>query len=628
MTRFFLTFLIIFFSCAVNAGSNSWSESDEFRESVRRFITHMETLSQQAQKKQQEKTPLTEGDNNVLTPLYLMQTDASPLSGTRGYSPWQETPFGQIRLVSCYSGISPNDPTIFTAVQLVTKDGWHIKKPTIILTTPDMVNTFIGIPLIYPLTNGLTKTNYYVGDYFFPIITSTKSFQKEVHLAVDFAYTACYLGTCQNGVIPLTLLLTDKDHFPTGICPYMTRALNQIPVNPKEKAHVKAIQNDSGDIQFIFDFDQKIKVLSIQIDNDWTFNETSKTIKGKQATLTIHPTTLVPSDELIQLKVISSAGYYDMPVQLTRGHFVQMDVHFPWGDALWGGLYLLLGTPFFAYYLLFKPRSKQALSEAVKQTILVNLIIGFIFGLLWFAGIIHPMDLLQQIPALGFLIFPVLLYLLWKPSHGLLATWLIFWVIPKPYLFSVFESAEPGTFTVLFLGVFWGWFISIPAIIMYRGIDGAYSLYKVFNSASKPLTNMARLPLFVLMGWLLIGGLGNYYVNRSIPIYDAAHVTQNLLHGKTVFVSIENQICFSCAWNKAISLRTGFARRPYQNKNLLIYRLPFDSAAGKNIQLRYGKKYAPINVLYGPGNLNGLILPDYVPYTDLQHFLQAVLAVD
>lgn len=172
------------------------------------FLKKIPTLYLQAQME-------TTDSNKIYNPFYLMSLDTreeSLFSGKKGYGPWIETPFGNMRLISCTSG-TKNLQQLFTAVQIRIKPNWYILRPEM---TPQTF-PFTPYKLLFPFTPSYKYTN----SVYFPIIFYDLPKVSPLNILVISKITACFNEFCSSFSIPVTLELLHQENYPTPICSNM-----------------------------------------------------------------------------------------------------------------------------------------------------------------------------------------------------------------------------------------------------------------------------------------------------------------------------------------------------------------------------------------------------------------------
>lgn len=626
MKTFFMRFLGILclfaLSLTAQAGAPAVSGAEPEYQKIIELAKYIEAAKTQAQNQSPDKSNLFENADqyNFLSPFFLMQTDASPFSGTKGYGAWVDTPVGSVRLISCSSGIK-YEKEVFAGVQVKIKDGFRLKKPVLTSALSPAAHVQFLYPIQYPLPPYKTKTETYERMVIFPVLADVTNPNEPFELKVDATLTGCAETACQTTVVPLSLMLSHTEQFPTGICPLMIDVLQDVPVPRKGVVSVQARQNQAGDIQLVFDFKEPTSLVSVQIDNDFSFTEMSKRVAGKKAELTLRPDKPIPVGAHLNLKVITSYGRFDVPVVLEAGGFKKPVTELPWMPIIFGGIGLLIFSPVWSLIWMRRPKNKKTLKSEMLQTLMVIGSLTLVVAGIWQAGLLVPKDFIQSSIVFVLMAMAALIYLIVRPNVSLMGAVILFWFVPKPYVANALTSeiAEP-----FFMVCWWGLVLMAPFALMYRYAVGALKFIQILTKTPVHVQWIVRMPFMILLGWLMVASFGNMWVNQSVSVYTPQAVTDAVDTGKIAFVSVEPPVCFSCVWNKAVQLKTGYARYAYRRGELISFYMPVSSVMGQDLIEQSGTTHLPLNLLYGPGNKNGIVLPPILDYFDLKEQLKAV----
>ncbi len=559
--------------------------------------------------------------DNPLTALYLMTTsEVNPLTGTRGYGEWKTYPFGRMRLVSCNAGLVENEPA-FVGIQAQIHSDWALYKPNIILTTPAR-ETVISYPLSLKLPKGITRTFLYDGDTVFPVFFMPEAFDKALDVSVTVEWRALNPYTKKDifGTDLFQIKLTPEKAYETGICPYMMSFLSVSPAPVRDNLTLSATVNAYNQVQLFFEFKQVTDDVSVQIDDEWTFVEEKKNVKGKVAEMVIMPSRMLHEGDVLPVKVITSYGIYDVPTVLKSGNFYQDTPAFDWMGILIAGVGLFFLTPLFPYFLAHAKSNAEQVKKDAGQTLIFLSVTGIIWTLAWQAGLVPVIDLVQHSQIIFWLTVGGLIWWLLRPGLSLGAVGVLIVFLPKPYLTDVaglvtYYSFAPvvigGMLTVMMMYPFW-WIYRYPDIFVI--------FHQMSQKDTKAVFWLTRLPALVLLIWLILGGMVS---SDSLP-YTARAVRQAVSDGQVVFVSVEPPVCLSCRF-----LQTSFAmsrtmRRLKDENGLIQMTAPLESFDGKELMKYYAQTSVPLNVLYGPKNPNGIIIPAYVDYAELNDYLDFV----
>ena len=574
-------------------------------------------LIEQADKAKEIKNPLSS--------LYLMTySEANPISGLDGLGEWQTTPFGRMRLISCETGLKKNKP-MYVGVQMEIHSHLALTKPKITLKTP-VKQSVISYPISYPLPDGWTQTLFYFNTVLFPILFEPIRYDEALPVQVQVEWTAVdpfrNVKTVDTSLLDLTLKPNAIGE--TGLCGYMMTQLNMAPAPARDKVQAQARVNQQGDIQLFFKLKHKTKIVSVQIDDEWSFEEVDKKVNGDTAILVIKPSQPIVEGSILPIKLITSFGVFDVPTLLKSGEFKKEIAPFSWWSLFKGGLFLFLATPLFAYFLLNMKRTAKQLEKSVNETLVVLFCVGFAWALGWQADLIPAVSLVQLNPLFCWVVIGCLAYWIINPRLSFGACLLLMILLPKPYLSEAVGFSKQYTLAPLGMGLLWTAMVMWPFTWIKRYPKVFFALHKLMKKEMKAILWFARLPAVFLLIWLVVGGFVNAKINQGLDNYTPEQVKQAVNAGKIVVVSVENPVCFSCALNKMVALRSGKAGFLRKQGNLLVLKLLADSIEAKHLMQQFGQVSAPMTVMYGPQNPSGVVVPDYLYAPNTSIYLNLV----
>lgn len=584
----------------------------DFDDAVKQWQHDLNTLKT----KTQEHKP-----SGVLENLYLLtHSEYSPFSGTKGYGKWYDYPFGRMRLVSCRTDLQKNAP-VFVDVQMQIKPDWYLNKPVIELKTPSKQHV-VTYPLLHPLPAGVTRTDFYAETVMFPIFFIPMDYEKPLDVLVNVSWQAHnpdHRISLKDETL-LELTLSNGTSYETGICAYMNQQLRLAPAPLNDTAKISAVLDKTGDIQLFFDFHQKTKELFVQIDAPWTFRVVHKNISGQTASLVIRPS--VPQQEgcILPLKVITSFGTFDAPTHLKQGSFQTTMPTFSFSLGIINGLILFLMTPLLSLFLLSSYKTKNQMVKNASLAMWSILCIGFICTLLWHSGLLTDLSGFLLLPYLDWIYIGVLIWVLLYPNRTILGALLLTLIFPKPYLEMSLLTAQG--WEIIFIGTVWTVICSLPFRWIMKYPNGFYVFYNLLKKEYQSVKNIVRLPIIAWILWAFIGGPINARINKDISLYMPQAVHEVIKQGKMAFVSIENPICFSCALNKGVFLKTGFAGPLTDGQKLFRFYLPADTFSAKELMRMHGQFDTPTNILLSPQTPNGMLLPSLLTYDVLYRYLK------
>lgn len=147
------------------------------------------------------------GNRNPATLFFLNQKESSLLSGTSGYGPWLETPFGQMRLVSCLSGVKGVEKSV-VALELQAGQGTDIRE----IAAQIKGNVPLEYKVLYPF-------DFYGKKRIFVLFEiSHQTLTEPLKLTSKADMTFCSGFACRQGTFSVALDLPANQAYMTPIC--------------------------------------------------------------------------------------------------------------------------------------------------------------------------------------------------------------------------------------------------------------------------------------------------------------------------------------------------------------------------------------------------------------------------
>ena len=341
----------------------------------------------------------------------------------------QETPFGQVHLISCTTALRTTGP-IYLGVAVFPDPEWQVKNINLTPAASDNSPIQLFEPfeqsfeteLVYPISAVLTKPS-----------------GNPVTFSVTGDITACNEEKCLTQPIHLVLTLAPQFALMTPKCGIITLALANTPI----PMHMNALQGwavreKSGQTHVTLDFERTPKTLKLY-DSQKNPLDLNFFLHKKRLQFT-WPTKENP----IRFFVYTAHHYYavELPILPPETAIPQFSSDIFW-DALWAALAFLLLSAlpiFWARITQVSPATFK--KEAIEMAILAPYCALIMFFVLYFWGalplnlMLLPKWLTLSLMALG---------LIFIPAHSSVAL-LLTLLAPKPYLANLTTFCEQTTF--------------------------------------------------------------------------------------------------------------------------------------------------------------------------------------
>ena len=458
-----------------------------------------------------------------------------------GIGAWQEMPFGQMRILSCSSGVK-DLAMVVGGLQIRLNPDWMMKKP-VLKPLVDQHPSWIEPPV----RPGDGRSPVYRGEVLIPLIYTRDPNEKEpFNLGVQGELPVCQNDQCLTLPIRISLPLSETEAEYTTACAYLIEQQRQIPW-PAKAHHIQGYAWQSDDkITFVFDGVQKAQIAFLQtlLQSPFHVLETRLEEKGVVMEVQTQPWEVGQTQEWV---LISDQGIFKVPVMMQEQSVSLSASSVSWTIGLLGWELFFL-TPLFIWWGLGMKKTQKAWQKAIRQFILLS---PFVFVLRALLNGIIPFD------ATGYALVVFLVTCLFPPQRPIMALLLFF-------LWPYFPALPP-----LSTGLFIAWLIGswlqmmLPFVLLYFSTK---ELGKILCEAKQKsffaYNFIFLLPTVVLLGGTIWGSL------RASPTYvDALNPD-----GFSV-------ICNPCAsWQKEKD----------------IHLIDPESALGKGLQKRYGRSQVVI----------------------------------
>ncbi len=528
-----------------------------------------------------------------------------------GTSETQSLPFGEVRLLSCASGIRDTH-TLVTGLQFVLKEGWKLHHPSI-QAFAENANTTLLTPLKQSAQKDIWTDNY-TNTVFFPIILSFSEAPKNsTNLSVIATAIACSeIGLCRRETIVQTLPLPIEHNHTTAYCSYIQNNLysTAIPADIKGITGIAARLNDTEWHATISFPKAPNNILAQTVDGTSDIN---RILLGREARLTFPIKNSFPNPgDTITLFLKTPTYFYRLNLPVSDAPVTQPKKTFPWFSALLGGFFLFLLSPLWPLWLTNTSKtvaqSRQKTWEQIMKLTpaIIVTIITTTTGLLDFCQSFQIFNILTLIGLFFFLIRPT-------PSFALAVMGLI--LLPKPFLQDAVFYNTPTVVFVWILGTIGA---LLPFWFKARSGFKMLTFFHIVTTSTAPVyAVLKRLP-FIILG-LYLSLILFLNIQNQPPLF-----TQDTPTAQPTLVSITKPICWSCAWDRNIILNTGTVQKMLSNNNIRLTSLPYDSTIVAQIAPDLPQRTAPAYVLLLP-NGRRFVLPESLTIHKLYRFLESSL---
>ena len=296
-----------------------------------------------------------------------------------GIGAWQEMPFGQMRLLSCTSGVK-DLPMVVGGLQVRLNPGWVMKRPDL-----KPLSTRNPVWIENPITPGDGQNPQYQGEVLFPLIYARPFSEKtDFELGVQGNFPVCQGEKCMTLPVRIGLNLTSEEADYTRACPYLIQRQRQVPL-PATMLGIKGFAWVQGDeIQMAFSGLDKTNVAFLKTTQTHPFQvlETQVEKTGVLMRVKASPWALGTGQDWI---LITNQGIFKVPVQMQSTPIVLPPA--PPKKTIWFlGWELFFLTPLFIWWGLGIARTNKLWKKEIIRFVLLLPAAFILKGLitLWF----------------------------------------------------------------------------------------------------------------------------------------------------------------------------------------------------------------------------------------------------
>ena len=338
----------------------------------------------------------------------------------------QQTPFGDVELISCTTDLRVNGP-LYLGVRALPKEEWQLDVPDLKITTSEPLPTALFTPFKQP----------YPQAPLYPIsAVLTYRPTQPITFNVEGSWRACKDDQCVTAPIHLSTTLGMALALLTPECSPITLALSNTPV-PMYSNNIAAYAqlDDRDNTKVVLDFERPPRTLIVYGPNKEPLDLDIQ-IENKRATFVLPQT-----QNANRFIVRTYYHYYEIEPKVIPQDMPIPDVPLSTLQILQACLlfFLLSGAPI--YWARVPLSSRQKFRAQTKQMLILTTVLGIIVlcGALFYA---YQNDLSQINKLWPFLIQPIsktwtiilmILGVLFIPASPLL-TFLFLAITPRPYL--------------------------------------------------------------------------------------------------------------------------------------------------------------------------------------------------
>ncbi len=509
----------------------------------------------------------------------------------KGFGPSQTFAFGTVQAVSCRQTIN-HQTKILTALQVSLNPDWILKKPIIPSSDSPL---WTKEQIFYPFST----VDSYQNTIFFPIIYTLTNPSQPFSVQKEVPLTACLNENCQTQSALFSLNLEASSGYTTNVCPAVMDALAASPHPINENIIVSARVNSNNHIQVVIDFPQKPKLAEGYFPKEIEYTLQKKSINGFRAEFVFLLKQKIKEGIVLPFIVVSSLGTFEINLYPRKLPFLFVNQPFEYPSFFGGGLLFLF---FSAFYLLFwsiRPDNQATLDKIGKKVYRWAFIFPFVIALCLFFGL--PIGRILNHPIVLFFQIVLLIGLLIKPYINERLLPILLALMPYLFLSDYFLSVPSFRFSVFRVAAGW----SVCCILPFWFTRRLPNLFRSFSTAHRPIRLLIRLPLIISLAGV---GLTLFLPDVAAP-YSKEALQAALNENQAVYVTVENNACFTCRLNHFYARFFELPGYFYHRGNLKLMRVSQQSKSGKELLANYGlSPTGSFGLLFGPDNKNGLFI--------------------
>ena len=450
--------------------------------SVTKFVNQTKKQLQSAQKNSPKE--LYQQAPSWTTALYADEKSMSPITGTDGTSPWKQTIFGRIRLLTCHTGIK-NLRNLWLTLDTEIKKGWSIRIPHLtIQPTSQIINAHFFIPKLPPFDG--EKPKQFVKSASFPFYLQLNQANTPLTIDIDTNFEACFQNNCQQIQSSVSITLPNTQSKPSPFCPYIRRSMMYVPLEAS-KDELTFFLTPENYLQIQASFEKKAfepQILLTQKKQIFYKIISQETIHNK-LNITLLPQNWSPT-EPITVTIMNRKQIMEKTMIPPLGEAPNLSFIPSQSNRPFRFILFFLTTPLMSYLLYVFFKNEYSARRKSLFIICIYLLSGILFQLLFplLSGL-HLYDSLLWAWSMGIIFILAALFI---QNLTLISFITLTFLAPLTYLYPLVQEDESWLFVQLAC-------ISTIPYVLFAYIPSFAVSWSRFTQKLSPLWK--RLPLLI-----------------------------------------------------------------------------------------------------------------------------------
>ena len=292
-------------------------------------------------------------------------------SPKKGIGDWEKVPFGDMRLISCTTGVKDLGMAV-GGLQVRIEPNWILKKPTL-KPLSDTLPSWIEAPA----RAGSGRNTVYQKELFIPIVyTKNPADKTDFEFGLQGVFPACQGETCMDLPIRISMNLGAEENDYTSMCAYILDKQSESPI-PHQIHSVKGFATPDGDaIRFAFTGLSNVRIAFLQTTGQDNFF-VSETQLEKNGLFMRVQTKAWPTNTSKEWTLITNKGVFNVPV-LMQSDLPNLPPDSAPLSIWWMGWKWFFLTPLFIWWGLGVGKNKKLWQKQIRRLIIL---LPFVFTL-------------------------------------------------------------------------------------------------------------------------------------------------------------------------------------------------------------------------------------------------------